>query len=40
MRQVAKQDMNEASKIMKEMLTYDLPQLFKNFIKNNIKKRN
>jgi hypothetical protein len=30
MKQVAKDDLNEGKKIVKEIFTYDLPQMFKN----------
>lgn len=38
MRQVAKKDIDEASKIAKEMLTYDLPHMIRNIFKNIFRK--
>ena len=38
MQQVAKSDINEAAKITKEMLTYDIPQMLKQLVRNMKKK--
>jgi len=38
MQQVTKSDINEAAKITKEMLTYDIPHMFKQIIRNMKKK--
>ena len=39
LKQVARQDFNEGSKIVREMVTYDIPQLFKKTYKDLMSKR-
>lgn len=34
LKQVAKDDIKEGTKIVKEMVTYDLPQLFKKMLRD------